>query len=567
VFTQNPVDQGLPNSIPSEGEGYADFLLGLPNAWWISINPETGGRMWSAQAFVQDEYKLKPNLTLTLGVRYVAQSGWSEVRNRFSSFQPSITNPADGTKGAMWYGGQAGHRAMTNTKPFFFAPRVGVSWSPWKDTAIRGGFGLYNIFAGQNTIAPAAAWGQGWVPVGNMSCPDTPAFQFSNRSPNWQDASGGTSNCYPTGFTIGPPQPTYPNDTNRAADLFNGLNVNYTPWNIPSEYYAEYQLDIQHQFPKGIVLDVGYVGNRGVNVQMGRDINQICIRSQDCSKLGIPLGTRQYPNFGQIFASMFDGRANYNALQVIAKKQLSGGLSFAVNYSWAKVLDTMTGGGWGGAGSSERQRQNFQNAFDINSNYGPASNDIRHTFNGSVVYNLPFGNGKRFLNQGGVVNGIVGGWELSSIFHVRSGLHTTVVMGYDGAGVGSGQWRPNQVGDPNSGTCPNPDPNLPPIPVHTAGCWFNTTAFTTPASDTFGNVRRNSIAGPGWRTVDISLLKSFPLHVLGEAGSLQLKITASDLFNHPNLKLPDAVLSDGAFGTISAANTSRQMQLGLKVSF
>jgi hypothetical protein len=197
----------------------------------------------------------------------------------------------------------------------------------------------------------------------------------------------------------------------------------------------------------------------------------------------------------------------------------------------------------------------------MNANYGPASNDIRHTFNGSVVYNLPFGNGKQFLNQGGLVDAFVGGWELSSIFHVRSGVPTTVIMGYDGAGAGSGQWRPNQVSNPNSGSCPNG------ASVGTISCWFNTSAFATPTSGTFGNVGRDTIYGPNWRTVDLSLLKNFPLKILGEAGSLQLKFTATDVFNHPNLSLPNTNYSDGSFGTIIKANTSRQLQLGAKISF
>jgi hypothetical protein len=221
----------------------------------------------------------------------------------------------------------------------------------------------------------------------------------------------------------------------------------------------------------------------------------------------------------------------------------------------------MTGGGWGGGGSSERYGQNYQNAYDMNANYGPASNDIRHTFNGSATYNLPFGNGKQFLNQGGVLNGIVGGWELSSIFHVRSGVPTTVVMGYDGAGVGSGQWRPNQVGNPLSGTCPNGSP------VHTMTCWFNTSAFATPPSGTFGNVGRDTIYGPNWRTVDLALLKNFRLGLLGEGGGLQFKLSATDVFNHPNIGLPDTNYSTGGFGQISYANTSRQLQLGVKIDF
>ena len=159
------------------------------------------------------------------------------------------------------------------------------------------------------------------------------------------------------------------------------------------------------------------------------------------------------------------------------------------------------------------------------------------------------------------MNGFVGGWELSSIFHVRSGVPTTIVMGYDGAGVGSGQWRPNQVADPNSGTCPNG------AAVHTMNCWFNTSAFATPSSGTFGNLGRNTIYGPKWEDVDVSLLKNIPLRMLGEGGNLQFKASATDIFNHPNLGMPDSTYTDGGFGVISYANTSRQLQLGVKISF
>lgn len=564
ALTQNPYDQTLAN-VPSEGEGYADFLLGLPQSWWIAINPETGGRMWSAQSFLQDEYKVKPNLTLTLGLRYVIQSGWSEVQNKISGFQPSIVNPADGSQGAMWYGGQNGHRAMTDTIWDFFAPRIGVAWSPTQNWSVRGGIGLYNIIAGQNTIAPGQAWGQGWVPIGSLSCNQTsqglaaPVLQLGNLNPSNWNSQTYPENPYcnneanPPAFTIGPPSPIYPTNQDRTPDLFNGQSVNYTPWKIPMEYYVEYQFDIQRQFAHGIVLDVGYVGNRGVNLQLGRDINQIPLSGPNA-------GAWPNPNYAQINASLFDGRSNYNALHVIANKRLAQGLSFGVSYAWAKVLDMETGAGWGGAGASERFNQNYQNAYDMNSNYGPAVNDIRHTFNGTANYELPFGQGKPLLNHGGVQNAIAGGWQLSSIFFVRTGLPTTVVMG-ESSGAGSGQWRPNQVGNPRSGTCPNGSP------VRTMQCWFNTSAFATPTAGTFGNVGRDTINGPHWVDVDLALLKNFRLKVLGEAGSLQFKLSATDVFNHPNLGLPDTTYTDAGFGGIWYANTSRQMQLGAKISF
>lgn len=562
ALTQNPVDQTL-NTIPTEGEGYADFLLGLPESWWVSIDPETGGRMFSAQAFVQDEYKVRPNLTLTLGLRYVIQSGWSEAQNKISNFQPSIPNPQGGPSGAMWYGGQDGHTAMTDTMWHFFAPRVGFAWSPHNDLSIRGGFGLYNIFAGQNTLAPTASWGQGWAPIGSLSCNQTPqgmvepVFQLGNLNPpNWnsQTFSEGAycdNEANPPAFTIGPPPPIYPTNADRTADLLNGQNVTYIPWKIPMEYYAEYQFDIQQQLAHGVVLDIGYVGNRGVNLQLGMDINQV------------PLGasSRPNPNFGQINASLFDGRSNYNALHVIANKRLESGLSFGVNYAWSKVLDMQTGGGWGGAGANERFGQNYQNAYDMNSNYGPAVNDIRQTFNGSVNYELPFGKGKPVLNHGGVMNGFVGGWQISSIFFVRTGVPTTVIMGETDF-AGSGQLRPNLVGDPWSGTCPNG------YHVKTMQCWFNTSAFAAPSAGTFGDVGRDTIYGPHWANVDMALLKDFPLGFLGEKGSLQFKLSATDVFNHPNLGLPSTNFSNtSAFGAIWYANTYRKMQLGAKISF
>jgi hypothetical protein len=525
-FTNNPADG-------NGGEGYADFLLGKPSAYWISINPETGGRMWSTQAFVQDSYKVKSNLTLNLGLRWVVQSGWSEVNNKISSFDPNLMNPATKTLGAMWFAGQNGRTAMTKTIPDFFAPRLGAAWSPSKNLTVRGGFGIYTIIAGQNTTAPAAAWGQGWIPAYNNT---------------YFDLAAGP----PAGAII------YPTNAARTPDVLNGTNVTYSFYDTPLSYAMEYQLDAQYQLGRGFMLDVGYVGNKGVNLQNGRDLNQV-----PTNKLGQGQSARPYPQFGNIVAAYFDGRSNYNALQVSLKKQTSHGLSFAVNYAWSKTLDTLTSAGWGGAGAAERG--GYQNAYDPNSNYGDAANDIRHTLNGNLVYNLPFGSGKRFLDKGGVVNGIVGGWQFSSIFYLRGGLPFTPVLGNDTSGAmtsyGHHALRPNLVGDPNSGTCPGN------IPVGTINCWFNPAAFAPPANNTFGNLGRNTLRGPNWRTFDVALLKNIAIRKLGESGRLQIKLAITDVFNHPNIGLPNRVLDAGGAGMIGYANTSRQMQLGAKISF
>jgi hypothetical protein len=547
AMTQNPADQSA-SVIPTEGEGYADFLLGTPSQYGIAINPETGGRMWSAQTFVQDAYKVKPNLTLTLGLRYVIQSGWSEVNNRISSFDPKILNPApdlpSGTLGAMWYGGQKGRRALTTTIPDFFAPRVGVAWAPSSNLSIRGGFGIYSIIASQNYTGGASgpAWGQGWVPAYIGPSTDFPLAQ-------------------------GPPAGTifFPSAATRTPDGMNGGNVNYSIYNSPLPHALEYQLDVQYQLKNGFLFDAAYVGNRGVNLPYTRDLNQL-----PDSELGQGQAFRPYPQYADIMAAQFDGWSNYNALQVSVKKQTRHGLTLDFNYSFAKVLDTITSSGWSGSGGAERT--GIQDATIPGANYGRASNDIRNMINGNFVYELPFGAGKRFANKGGIANVFVGGWEVSSIFFLRSGLPFSPTIPNDGSGaatlLGDHVWRPNIVGDPFKPGNVAANPGCAgPTQVHTLENWFNTCAFVQPQPNNFGNLGRNTLSGPNWRTVDFAAIKNFPLHFLGDGGNLQFKLAITDLFNHPNFGFPGTSFGDSGYGIISYANTSRQMQLGLKFSF
>lgn len=159
------------------------------------------------------------------------------------------------------------------------------------------------------------------------------------------------------------------------------------------------------------------------------------------------------------------------------------------------------------------------------------------------------------------MNAIAGGWQLSSIYQIRSGLPFSPFDSANNSGALSGTFRPNQVGNPTSGTCPNG------ARVGTVDCWFNTSAFAQAPANTFGNTGRNILNGPNWRTVDLALLKDFSLAHLHEGMNAQLKFQATDLFNHPNLGFPDRDIESSGFGQISYANTSRQMQFGMKISF
>jgi len=531
LFSLNPFDQNL-SSPPQEGTGYADFLLGLPDAWYIYSQPVVGARSWSAQSFGQDEYKVTPNLTLTVGLRWIIQSGWSEVNNKISSFNPGILNPATDTPGALWYAGQLGHRALTATVYDFFAPRAGFAWAPRKNTSIRGGFGIYNAFAGWNTYA-SSGFGQGWAPIGSLTTTDqlTPVFKLSQ----------------------GPPAVLWPTASMRTPDLLNGQSVNYSLYHSSLGYSEEYQLSLQHQFNWGIVVEAAYVGNRGIHLPYTRDINQV---PETLLGPGNAQLNRPYPSYQSVSKAYFDGISDYNALQTTVKKQLSHGLLLAANYTFSKSMDEITASGFVGGGSGHAEHGGaLQDQYDPRSNYGPSSLDIRQFFNGSAVYELPFGAGQRFESHSGIFNAVFGGWEVSTLFQVHSGLPFTPYIGSPNlSGSLSGSWRPNRVG---SGKLANP----------TIEDWFDVAAFTVPAPYTFGNSGRNFLYGPGYANVNGALLKNFSLKKLGEQGKLQLKVEASNLLNHPNFGLPDAAINTAGVGTITSAYAARTLQLGAKIAF
>jgi outer membrane receptor protein involved in Fe transport len=497
----------------SAGEGFADLLLGLPNQWSVAWAPETGGRSWSGQSFVQDEYKIRKNLTLTAGVRWVAQSGWTEVENRVSNFDPKLVNPATNTLGAIRWGG-----AVQNTIWDFFAPRVGFAWSPGSHWSVRGGYGLYNMTWG--AYAFGGNMGTGWGASGALLSPDlvTPIFTLSQ----------------------GPPPPTYLTNATRTPDALNGTGVAYYPAHTPMPYSQQYRFAIQHEFRGGVVAEAAYVANRGLHLPFSRDMNQV-----PAALLGS--GRQPYPQYTSINAFLDRDYSRYNALQTTLQKNFANGLLFSANYTWSHALDTMTINAWQGLAAV------WQNANDLRAEYGNSSADMRHTFSGNVVYELPFGRGKRFMNRGGLLNGVFGGWEISSLFQVHSGIPFTPVMAdnsLEGA-LGSGTWRPNRIGN---GKLSNPS----------NAEWFDTSAFVPPAPNTFGNSRQNILFGPSWKDVDFKLAKDFKIT---EKVGLNFSAESFDAFNIPNFGQPDPAVGSPTVGQITSANTSRKMQLGAKVHF
>ena len=545
-FTEDPQNPS------TTGAGFADFLLGIPGSWSDGWTPADGNRTGNAQAFAQDDFKITPKLTLNMGIRWLVQRGYTEQYNRLGSFDPTITNPATNTLGAMWYGGQRigiranGNNALQATKWGNFEPRIGFAWAPKNNWSIRGAYGIFDNMWGGDTYQ--AGWGMGISVSGN----DSAALHGHPLVPFMTLDAGHAP----------PALPHFP----PTADFYNGTGVPYWTYNhIPMAYIQQWHVSVQHQFSSDTMLEVGYVGARGVHLPNPYDMNQLTEAAiqQVIAAGGGVVGAqninvqpyRPYPQFTGITYQAFGGWSNYHSLQISLKKNMSHGLALQTSYTYGHAIDTNTQNGWAGAESD------FQIAGRPDLSYGNAQIDERHIFNGAFVYQLPFGTGKAFLNSGTVLNGFVGGWQLSNTWQALTGIPFSPTWGGGGSNLsGSGTWYPNRV---CNGAVSNP----------TIQGWFNPACFPSAALGTYGNSGRDILFGPGFFNMNTSLAKSFKLRFLGEAGLLQIRIDAFDTLNHPNFGQPNASIVPGVVGvttstsTITSASTQRNVQVGARIVF
>ncbi|MCU1298277.1 MAG: hypothetical protein JWO91_2555 [Acidobacteriaceae bacterium] len=540
-FTFTGVYSQQTPTIGSGGSAYADFLLGDVNSWNATNQPESGMRMKSPQFFVQDDFKLRPNLTINLGLRYEYQSGWSEVKNNLGSFDPTIQNATTGTAGAMWFAGQTSRTTLMKSVPDIFLPRVGFAWNPGGTTVVRGGFGIYAFTWSMD------GYGQG-VGVGN------------NSTGSAGDTTGGVSPVTTlsgpgTNLQTGLPLPYVVG--NRSPAGYNGLNVPYNDYNLPVSKMDQWTLSVERQLGTNMEAEIAYVGSHGSNLDYPVDINQI-----PESKLSSTFNEQNtpYPQFGTIAGALNNGISNYNSLQVQVQRRLSGGLTFNANYVWSHFLDNQDSAGWGGRGGT----QVYQNAFDPSSNYGNSNFDVRHAVKGSLVYELPVGRGRRFLNTNPFLDAVVGGWQTSLTFVAHSGQPFTVVTSSNNSesenpgGNNEAAQFPNVVGDPRVS---NP----------TVKNWYNVAAFAQPTAGTFGNERRNSLFGPDLSEVNFSFGKNFAIR---EGIGLQFRIDAYNILNHPSFANPNTGVAFDTNGTPTSSSSitsttigPRAFQLNARVSF
>jgi len=506
------------------GIPYADFLAGDVFGWYVSEADPTSAHMWSSALFASDDLKVSSRLTLNVGLRWQIQSGWGVKNNLFGNYDPFLPNPADGGiyRGAILFGGQGdtvyggpttNMTTIQNADYKEFAPRIGVAWSPRDNWSIRASYGIFDAPRDAENYTDNSL-GLGFNPhqVGPNG--------YNNGSAAFQLAAGppaGTMVVFPTLQTL-------------SSTINNFGYTAYYPRSMPTVYNQTFLFSVQHDFAHGTLLDTSYVYTRGRNLNFATDIDQAPTSLLGCN--GYHCGNPN-PIFNTIQAQIYDGYSNYNALQLRLQKRMSYGLSYQVNYAWSKWLDTGTGGGHGSGIDV------YQNAYNPAANYGLSDANATNTLVGQVLYELPFGHGRKFALRG-PIDQIAGGWRVSTLFQWHGGVPFTPVI--QGSTLGDAL-DPGLQPSLSNGSTLYPDVVGSPSVSHRSNAtWFNPAAFANPAPGTFGDAHRNTLIGPSFTNVDFSLAKEFPIH---EAIALEIRADMFDVFNHINWANPDANVGIG----------------------
>ncbi len=521
----------------------ADFFFGARSTYNLNNTALLNYRQRMHFAYAQDDFKLNPKLTLNLGIRYEFATPQYEADNHLANFDPATRTLIQAKDGSL--------RDRSGVNPDFnnWAPRIGLAYLLTPRMTIRGGYGVsyihFNRLGGENILGY-----NGPFIVGASVSQQTSQALCSGD--NFLGCFRPTQAGYPNGLTS-------PSNFNPLA-----ARVNFTPPDIRTGYVQSWHLTVQRELARNFLLDVAYVGNHSVKLVTLADYNQARPNDASDPTAGTPLQNRRpFSNFSFIQISFPGGQANYHALQLKLERRFSDGLYLLNSFTWSKAIDNVAGHLEANFGDNSRI-----NIRDMRSDRGVANYNQPYNNTTSLVYDLPFGKGRKFASGGpAFADAVIGGWRLTLINTMTSGL--PVNLTYSAASafqVGSSlTYRPNLTGQPlilDSG-----DPNR----------YLNPAAVALPAdrSKPFGNAGRNIVGGPSLFQTDLGLHKSFP--VWKESTKLEFRMEAFNLFNHTNFTAPDSNVSNirldsngintGSFGKITSAFPARQIQFALKLVF
>ena len=504
--------------------GVDNYGIGAQNGYFGEVSQEDG-------LFAQDDWRVNSRLTLNLGIRWDFLTWPYEMHNNQAAF--------DVQNGTVLLAGQNGvPRSIRNQNPLNFAPRVGFAYELTPDgrSSIHGGYGIFYFpdYGGiSNQLGQQPPFG------GNATYYARNGYCVTFTG---QTSVGAPYTC--PGYTVGTaatiplPLPGFPNfNPQDPPQGIGGLAVNQ---NDKHSRMQEYNLQLQQQMGKDDVFNVAYVGTHGDRLSTYYNYNQY-----NFNTTALP-----FPNLGQISYNAYQGISWYNGLQAHYEHR-QGNALLTASYTWSHSLDDSPDAFGGGSVVSSPLEPLLE--------YGNSSQDQRHIFAGSAVYNLPFGKGETF--GGGVnhaVDLLIGGWQTNLIGLFQSGQPVDLSTGVNNPGN-----RPDVVG---------------PIryPKQIAGQWFDPTSFSdniplhivnqVGVYDRVGTLGRNTIVGPGYRNINFGLQKN--LH-LTERFTLELHGDAFNVLNTPQFTNPSASVTGSNFGEITGTrqNSNRQIQLASRLTF
>jgi predicted double-glycine peptidase len=546
AFTSNP------SAANAGGYSGADFLLDRVSSAAATLSSvNVGQRQWRIAGFAQDDYRLMPNLTLNIGVRYEWDQPWIEENNKTGNIDIATGQviyadhvPAGAPAGS----GVCSTRACYQANYKQIMPRIGFAYQANGRLVVRGGYGATSFFEGNSSNQRLTSI--------------TPFIQAVNVTALTPTVgNGGTPRTAEEGFT---------------GNVSNGGTFNVYPQNIQPAYIQEWSLTTEYALTPSTSLQVGYIGEQGQHVEDYGNLNQYLVNGDPTSA---PYYNNPYIGANGIDASLGIGSSsllvtesrammNFNALESTLRQRLSHGLEYTVNYTYGKAMTNSLGNyglnvsGYSGA---------FQNYYNSAADYGPAGYDVTHNVSGTGVYALPIGRGKQYLSAvNRVIDEAIGGWKISTAAVAYSGFPETITApGNNSNSYGTSranQYRKLRIVHRSLSNWFGTDPSA--TPCTTPGVDNGVCAFGVAAPNTFGTSSNGSVRGPGYVNVDMSAFKDFRIareHTVG------FRFDAFNAFNIVSYGNPDTGITDSTFGGVAnlgqIRSTERHLQFSAKYSF
>lgn len=521
---------------------FADFLLGQVRTA-VAPAPQLPANRTSYDfgVFAQDDFKVAPRLTLNLGLRYEFEVLPTVRNNVFSRIDPLT--------GELLVAGRNATRKLNREQDYLnFSPRLGLAYSFNDKTVVRAGYGIvhgttYQDYGPRQQFT-GFSFTQNYIAIG------------ANRPQPFTFSQG-----FPINETLGQPDPLL---IFAAATEANPLAIQGPTFfpEDPRPYVMQWSLSVQREIGWGTVVDVAYVGTRGVHLSRIYEGNNPGIdRAAEVAAAGVlAQRLRPFPRLGAFVVTSYGANSNYNSLQTKLERRLGQGLSVQVAYTFAKNIDDASNGFGRGEISANQIPWQFPQLERALSDI-----DRTHNFNASVVYDLPFGRGRRFLGDNRVLGAIVGGFQFNALIGFGNGLPLTITQ--NRLNLVLNDQRPNvrdasnlsgrldeSLVDPNRlgavrYLIPANDPRFP---------------FERSSATEIGSLGRNTVREPGYKNLNLSLFREFRFT---EQTRLQARLEAFNALNLVNLGAPVTNIDNAEYGLITSARPARVLQVGLRLRF